>query len=146
GVSASSDGGLTWGDPVTVTFSDLDFSDKEAIVVDTFPSSPHFGTVYVAWDLNVARVGSVKQFVMVSRSIDGGASYQEPVRVRKKGLANVGVIPRVGPDGSLYLVWLAQTATGDTVFLFSKSDDGGQNWNKPRAITDVMSRSERGIR
>src|SRR5262249_33861672 len=30
--------------------------------------------------------------------------------------------------------------------LFSKSDDGGQNWNKPRAITDVTSRSERGIR
>src|SRR5262249_52439104 len=65
GVSVSTDGGLTWGDPVSVTFSNRDFSDKEAVVVDTFPGSPHFGTVYVAWDLNVPRADSVKQWIMV---------------------------------------------------------------------------------
>src|SRR5262249_30832470 len=142
GVSVSTDGGLTWGDPVSVAFSNRDFSDKEAVVVDTFPGSPHFGTVYVAWDLNVPRADSVKQWIMVARSTDGGATYQEPVRVRKKGISNIGVIPRVAPDGSLYLVWLAQTGSGDTTFLFSKSEDGGLSWTKPRAIADVRSRGE----
>src|SRR5262249_54629185 len=137
---------LTWGDPVTIAFSDRDFSDKEAVTVDTFPGSPHFGTVYVAWDLNVPKAGSVKQWLMVARSTDGGATYQEPVRVRKKGITNIGVIPRVAPDGLLYLVWLAQTGSGDTTFLFSKSEDGGLSWTKPRAIADVRSRGEQGIR
>src|SRR5262249_18051902 len=83
---------------------------------------------------------------MVARSTDGGATYQEPVRVRKKGISNIGVIPRVAPDGSLYLVWLAETGNVDAIFFVSKSEDGGLTWTKPRAITDVMSRGERGIR
>jgi hypothetical protein len=146
GVSVSNDGGLTWSDPVTVTISDRDFSDKEAVVVDTFPGSPHFGTVYVAWDLNVPRGGSVRQWLMVARSIDGGATYQQPVRVRKKGDVNIGVIPRIGPDGSVYLVWLASAANGDAILLLSKSADGGETWTHWQTITDVVPHSEQGIR
>ncbi|HKF55203.1 MAG TPA: sialidase family protein [Blastocatellia bacterium] len=146
GVSASSDGGRTWRDPVNVTFSTRDFSDKEAVVVDTFPASPHFGTVYVAWDSNVAKVNSIKQLILVARSTDGGATYQDPVLVRKKGIGNIGVIPRVAPDGSVYLVWLAETGDGSTIFLLSKSEDAGQTWSHPRAIADVTPRSEQGIR
>ena len=145
GVSVSTDGGVTWGDPVNVTFSNLDFSDKEAVVVDTFPTSPHFGTVYVAWDLNVPNATMVKQWMMVAASTDGGATYQEPVKVRKKGAGNIGGIPRVGPDGAVYVVWLGNSA-GGSVFFISKSDDGGQTWTRWRAITDVNANSEQGIR
>jgi len=146
GVSASTDGGLTWGDPVNVTFSSRDFSDKEAVVVDTFPASPHFGTVYVAWDLNVAKVNSVKQLLLVARSTDGGATYQQPVVVRKKGSTNIGAIPRVAPDGSVYVVWMALAPNGDTIFLLSKSQDGGQTWTHWQTITDVNPNGEQGIR
>jgi hypothetical protein len=146
GVSASSDGGLSWGDPVTVTLSSFDFSDKEAVVVDTFPGSPHFGTVYVAWDLNVPKGGVIKQFLMLARSTDGGATYQPPVVIRKKGLANIGAIPRVAPDGSVYVVWASAAPSGDTILLLSKSQDGGLTWTHWRTIADFNSRSEQGIR
>lgn len=145
GVSVSTDGGLSWGAPVNVTFSDLDFSDKEAVVVDTFPSSPYLGTVYVAWDLNVPTPSKVKQWLMMARSTDGGVTYQPPVRVRKKGAGNIGAIPRVGPDGTVYLVWLGNVSES-SVFFLSQSSDGGQTWSHWRAITDVSARGEPGIR
>src|SRR5207302_5502066 len=50
-VAKSSDGGKTW----TPNFFNQNagtgkFNDKPMITVDTNPSSPHFNTVYVAWD------------------------------------------------------------------------------------------------
>jgi hypothetical protein len=145
GVSVSTDGGFSWADPVTVTSSDIDFSDKEAIAVDVFPGSPNFGTVYVAWDLNVPTPTTVKQWLMVARSIDGGATYQAPVRIRKKGSGNIGAIPRVAPDGTVYVVWLADVASG-SVFFISHSEDGGQSWSRWQAITDVNANGQPGIR
>ena len=53
GVSVSTDGGRNWGLPVQVFRSNFDFNDKEAVVVDTSLSSPFFGNVYVAWDINI---------------------------------------------------------------------------------------------
>jgi photosystem II stability/assembly factor-like uncharacterized protein len=96
--------------------------------------------------LNVAKVNSVKQLILVARSTDGGATYQEPVLVRKKGVANIGVIPRIGADGSVYLVWTATISDGSTIFMLSKSEDAGQTWSRPHAITDVTTRGEQGIR
>jgi hypothetical protein len=146
GVSVSSDGGLTWGDPVNVTFSDIDFSDKEAIVVDSFPNSPHLGNVYVAWDLNIPKARSVRQVLVVARSTDGGKTYQDPVVIRKKGGANLGAIPRVAPDGTVYVVWIGATPSNNTLFFISKSADGGQSWTHWRSITDVTVHGQQNIR
>ena len=55
-VSPSTDLGLTWLKPVIVDDGigcDLSkyelFSDKEWIVVDNYPSSPHYGRAYLTW-------------------------------------------------------------------------------------------------
>ncbi|HEV8630282.1 MAG TPA: hypothetical protein VGV61_08190 [Thermoanaerobaculia bacterium] len=51
-VSASEDGGASWGDPVTVHRApDTNFDDKEAIIVDNRADSPYRGRVYVTWDM-----------------------------------------------------------------------------------------------
>jgi len=86
GVSVSTDGGLSWGPPVTVFGSDLDFNDKEAIEVDTHPASSFYGNVYVAWDVNIAQgQGFAAQHLLVARSVDGGASYRAPLLLRAAG-------------------------------------------------------------
>ena len=50
-VSHSDDNGMTWSAPVigTTKTSNADFNDKNWIGVDTSPSSPYFGRVYLSW-------------------------------------------------------------------------------------------------
>ncbi|HKV37844.1 MAG TPA: sialidase family protein [Blastocatellia bacterium] len=143
-VSVSTDGGMTWSGPVEAFHTAVNFSDKDAVTVDTFPASPHFGNVYVSWDLNIGTKN--KQWVMVARSTDGGATYGTPVRVQKKGPSNIGAIPRVGPDGTVYLVWMGTGGHCGNVFLMSDSTDGGQTWTRSRLIGDDCPAGERKLR
>src|SRR5262249_41320323 len=50
-VSRSFNDGLTWANPVQATSTDNKsaFDDHDWVAVDHFPSSPHFGRVYVFW-------------------------------------------------------------------------------------------------
>ncbi|HYL99100.1 MAG TPA: sialidase family protein, partial [Blastocatellia bacterium] len=98
GVSLSSDGGMTWGDPVEINHVKKQFNDKDAIAADSYPASPHLGNVYAAWDVNN---NTGKQWVVVSRSTDAGRTFESPVRLGKKGTENIGAIPRVGPLGTV---------------------------------------------
>jgi len=141
GVSVSTDGGLTWGVPVTVFGADPDFNDKEAIEVDTFPGSPHFGNVYVAWDINIDQgQGFAAQHLVVARSTNGGASYRSPVVLRTAG-ANIGAIPRVGPDGTVYVMWAGTSAGAGWGIYLSSSSNGGATFSSPRRIQSLQSLS-----
>ncbi len=142
GVSVSTDGGLTWGPPVSVFSSELDFNDKEAIEVDTYPGSPRFGNVYVAWDINIDQGNNVAaQHLVVARSTNGGVSYLPPVVLRTSG-NNIGAIPRVAPDGTVYVMW-AGTFPGLTnwsIFL-SRSTNGGATFSTPAVIQALNQQS-----
>lgn len=138
GVSVSTDGGVTWGPPVEVHRSLNNFNDKEAMTVDTHPSSPHLGNAYVAWDINVDRNGGVvAQHLVVARSVDGGETWEKPVKIRKKG-TNIGALPRVGPDGTVYVVWSGGPLGGPVKKIrMSKSADGGRTWSKARVVSKM---------
>ncbi len=146
-VSVSTNGGSTWGPPVTVARATLNFNDKQALTVDTHPSSPFFGRVYVAWDINIDTNGeTTAQHLVIARSTDGGATYSKPVRTRKKG-ANIGVIPRVGPDGTLYLVWAGGSLSGNTLNLFfAKSTDGGVSFTPKKKLTRINAAGVANLR
>jgi hypothetical protein len=52
-INRSTDGGLTWSNPVTAPQSSGTFWDKTWIACDT-PSSPHYGNCYIQFDDNGA--------------------------------------------------------------------------------------------
>ncbi len=89
--SRSTDGGLTWGNPVTTaTGGDL---DKNWIVCDNTSTSPFYGNCYTEWDNHGA--GNLLQ---MSRSPDGGQTWSAAAT------NNTGVIggqPVVRPDGTV---------------------------------------------
>ena len=142
-VSTSTDGGATWGDPVTVHRpSGRDFDDKEAIAVDSYDDSPYRGRVYVAWD----RVGDTTpdQPVLLSSSADGGASFSPALTVAD-GL-NLGVVPVVAPGGVVHLVWTRFSGRDRMQLLTARSTDGGQTWSAPLAIDDLFPLGVRDMR
>lgn len=146
-VSVSTNGGSTWGSPVIVSRATLDFNDKQALTVDTHRGSPFFGNVYLAWDINIDTNGvTTAQHLVVSRSTDGGNTYNRPVRTRKKG-ANIGVIPRVGPDGTLYLIWAGGSLSGNNLSIFfSKSTDGGLSFTPKKKLTRLRAAGVANLR
>jgi hypothetical protein len=137
-VSASEDGGRTWGPPVAAHKGDINnFDDKEAIVVDTYDDSPFRGRVYVAWDT----VTQNAQILRVARSEDGGRSFLPVVSVEGTG-SNIGVIPLVGPGGVVHLFWVHATSIANRAIVTSRSEDGGVTWSP---LTQVAAASSLGV-
>ena len=87
--SRSTDGGLTWGQPVTTSTSSGSFYDKNWITCDTWPQSPHYGNCYQEWD---------DPTFYMSTSTDGGLTWGPK---RPPGGTGVGGQPVVQPDGTV---------------------------------------------
>ena len=143
-VARSDDGGKTWNATVAVVTnvssggSRVNFEDKEYIDADRNPSSPHKDRVYITWTRfyqgnypgsSTAGGGDI----MLSHSDDGGQTWSSPIVLTAPGdlSGNGGTMtagksfvqgsePRVGPDGSVYVVF---HFAGRTVLR--RSTDGG---------------------
>src|SRR3954452_25080017 len=66
-VNRSTDGGLHWGTPVTVSTSSTNDLDKNWTACDNHPASPFYGNCYTTWDDH-----GVGNRLMTSTSSDGG--------------------------------------------------------------------------
>jgi hypothetical protein len=73
-VSRSADGGLTWGQPVSVDPASTN-SDKNWIVCDDGAPSPYYGNCYAEWDDPPAGGGDE---ILMSTSSDGGLTWSTP--------------------------------------------------------------------
>jgi len=93
-VSRSTDGGLTFGNPVTAA-STNGFFDKNWITCDTTPASPFYGTCYTEWD----DVNNGNQ-VHVARSTDGGLTWAPS---SMPAASVVGGQPVVQPNGTVVM-------------------------------------------
>ncbi|HET7416901.1 MAG TPA: sialidase family protein [Solirubrobacterales bacterium] len=130
GVSASRDGGATWGTPHLVTSSSgaPNFNDKEWIT-----AGPD-GRLYVTWTRFAFSRASGYQGspILLAVSADGGVSWSDPRPVSDSAHPyDQGSIPRVGRDGTLYVAYEAATPAsgylGDAL-LVARSSDGGRSF------------------
>jgi hypothetical protein len=161
-VSASHDGGRTFGLPVFVARdpTGASFADKPWIAVDQ-TAGPHSGSVYIVWSDDhdgICDGGGCKQDVAFSRSTDGGKTFlpmrlvegdapfctnpapgRAPTSLRCD--AALGTVPVVEPDGTLVVVYayedLLNTRTVPTRMLALASRDGGDTWTSPALIATV---------
>ncbi len=147
----SSDGAAGWSATVSVTDAAHNFNQGSV------PAIGPNGEVYVVYE-NGNTPTEVGQ-VMVSKSVNGGVTFQPPVKVGdlyeicdhlnvdgrcalKNSEWRVNSFPSTAVDandGTVYVVW-GDYRTGNADVLLSRSRDGGKTWSAPvRVSTDVTT-------
>ncbi|MCK4252179.1 exo-alpha-sialidase [candidate division WOR-3 bacterium] len=126
-VYKSTDGGVSWSDPVSVIngVSGV-FEDKELIACDR-SDGPYTDNLYVAWTRFYATQ------ILMCRSTDGGNSFVGPVTISDMN----GVqwpVPCVGPNSEVYVAWV-QYSPG--AIRFDCSTDGGETFGTDITIQNV---------
>jgi hypothetical protein len=132
-VNRSTNGGLTFQNPVTVDSTSNTFFDKNWITCDTTASSPFYGNCYVEWDDN----GTGNTFLM-SRSTDGGLTWSAST------VPNVSVIggqPVVQPNGTV-IVPIDNGFEGSVESFVSTN--GGVSYTGPTVISNISTHGVAG--
>jgi hypothetical protein len=121
GVAKSLDDGKTFSEPVLIGGTgpaDVHFQDKELIALDN-TGGRFDGSVYMAWT-EFSRDGPRILFV---RSTDEGETFSEPI-ILSDDISVQGAIPAVGPNGEVYVAWIAFEGN-ERLLKIRRSDDGG---------------------
>ncbi|HEX2051760.1 MAG TPA: sialidase family protein [Actinomycetota bacterium] len=129
-VSRSTNGGLTWGNPVTVATSATANLDKNWIVCDNTATSPFYGRCYVTWDDHADG-----NRLYNSVSTDGGLTWSTPRRTANNA-TGLGAQPVVQPNGTVVVPVANANATA---LLSYRSTDGGATWSSTQTITSIPS-------
>ncbi len=101
--------------------------DRDMVAVDTSPSSPFFGSVYIGYDDNG---NNNAPYVLYSRN--GFSSWLRSAKVAS-GNPTIGVNVAVGPDGSVYASW--EDYSGKKIWS-AKSTDGGATFGTAHVVTN----------
>ena len=132
--SRSTDGGLTWGNPVAIpTTAGMISPDKNWIVCDNTATSPFYGNCYTEWDDN----GAGNQMEM-STSSDGGLTWSVAAT------NNTGIIggqPVVRPDGTVVVPTANANETAIGAF---NSTNGGASWSAVTTIATIRHHTVAG--
>ena len=130
--SRSTDGGLTWENPVTTSLGPSSFYDKNWITCDTWASSPHYGNCYTEWD-DVGIGGDI----LMSTSTDGGLTWG-PARAPAGSPSGLGGQPVVQPNGTVLVPY-----EGNGIQSF-RSLDGGATWTSPTTVASITEHNVAG--
>lgn len=150
-VARSTDGGKTFGEPVSASGEDVG--------VTTYPGgSPQVfagpqGEVYVAYDLNLPYEGVPwgRDMLRLARSDDDGVSFGSAIDIfADPDVVEAGTYQDVfaTPDGSIYAAWLSyrqyvpvngvSEEDAFTQVRVARSDDGGKTF-QPSVLVDDLS-------
>jgi hypothetical protein len=128
--SRSTNGGLTWSNPVTTATGSL---DKNWIVCDNTASSPFYGTCYTQYD--ITNSGNA---IRLRRSTNGGLTWGAALG-SSDGAAGLGGQPVVRPNGTVLVPYL----TGSQIRSF-RSIDGGASWRATVLVANVSHHNAAG--
>jgi len=131
--SRSTNGGVTWGKPVTVATGS---NDKNWIVCDNTPASPHFGNCYTEYD-----VTSAGESVMMRTSTDGGLTWG-PARAPSGGAIGLGGQPVVQPSGTVVVPY--ESFAGSLAVRSFSSTNGGSSWGATVLVSGIRHHGAAG--
>src|SRR3954468_7382060 len=134
-VHRSTDGGLNWTGPVTVTTSTTNDLDKNWTVCDNHPASAFYGHCYTTWDDHGAG-----NRLFTSTSTDGGLTWG-PARATANNATGLGGQPVVTPNGT---VIVPAANANETAIISYRSTDGGASWASTVSVATVRSHVEAG--
>jgi hypothetical protein len=140
-VSISTDGGATFGDPISVARKTprFHFLDKPWLAAD--PSNPN--KLYVTYsDFDTSRVScrGLRVGIELVRSVDGGVTWSEPTVVDSACAPDVNQGSNVAVDGAgnVYVAWESFPAALPTDEIdIVKSTDGGASFGHKVAVATV---------
>jgi len=136
-VSRSTDGGRTWGNPVTIPQASGPINlDKNWTACDNTPTSPHYGNCYTEFD-NFA----VFDLELLSTSSDGGLTWSVPIStpLHAHGL---GGQPLVQPNGNVVVPF--ESIDGLAKIAAFGSTDGGATLTNAVTIAGIDFHSVAG--
>jgi hypothetical protein len=129
--SRSTNGGLTWGNPVTTATGSL---DKNWIVCDNTASSPFFGNCYTEYDIS-----SSGDAIRMKTSTNGGLSWG-PALAPSSGATGLGGQPVVRPNGTVLVPY---QSLNNQIRSF-RSIDGGASWRATVLVASVSHHDAAG--
>ncbi len=132
GVSRSTDGGLTWQNPVQVAAASPDY-DKDWVVCDNTSTSPYYGNCYIVWD-----DAGIDDNMLIARSSNGGQTWT--TSGSGTGATGLGGQPLVQPNGKLVIPFLSFNSQ---IQAFNSSD-GGVSFGGLVTIANLVERETAG--
>jgi len=137
-IRKSTDGGLTFGNPIAVRTPANDETDKPFIWIDDDPSSPHYNNIYVAY--SYIRPFPASSHIEIAYSTNTGESFNLPETQfvsTPLGEFNINAFPITNSNGDVFLFWYREIPNSRNVkFLFCKSTDGGLTFSNEVWILD----------
>jgi hypothetical protein len=129
--SRSTNGGLTWSNPIVTATGDL---DKNWIVCDNTVASAFYGNCYTQYD-----IVSGNQ-IRMRRSTDGGLTWGAAL-APSGGATGLGGQPVVRPNGTVIVPYRATNAAQVRSF---RSVDGGVSWRATVLVSSISHHTVAG--
>jgi len=157
----SFDGGQTWGNdvlidsvllpPVNLNVPNYDVRAKGAAVLRTHPANSNMIFITYAKQPNSSGIDEADIFFI--RSVDGGVTWSQPIRVNDDLTTNDQILPwmELKSDGTIDIVWYdRRNCPSDLMWdvYFASSTDGGQTFStnaKVNALSFQSPRTTKGI-
>ena len=134
-LSRSTDGGLTWDNPVSVAATGT-FYDKNWTVCDTHSASPFYGQCYTEYD--DANAGDAEH---IRTSTDGGQTWGAEMSPAD-GPSGLGGQPVVQPNGTVIVPFSSASSNAERAFV---STNGGTSWGSSVQIATVSHHTVAGL-
>src|SRR5205807_959846 len=132
------------------------------LAADNYPSSPHYGRLFLSWDqLQFSKGAFLRSPVMLSYSDDAGKSWSTPAEISgsnstlctaHQGVGAAGVCDEsffsyaaVEPNGDVVVNFMNQQHSAawevpnefEDQILSVRSTDGGVTWSNPVQVADL---------